>query len=172
MCDLPIQCSRHHSAAMQVWMVVLVCGQCLCVGSTLKACWYTWVGSSTSLVSNTTCFWHHCVSTTHTVHHNHNHRHMCMCKDCAQELAKQTSKCPICRNTIESLLHIKVQRRGRRSSSKKDSSKSLESSKEHSSSKGEQGGGTPAAPERQPSARHSHGGNPNPAGAGAASAVV
>lgn len=46
-------------------------------------------------------------------------RHMCMCKDCAQELAKQTSKCPICRNTVESLLHIKVQRRGRRNSSKK-----------------------------------------------------
>ncbi|KAK9823998.1 hypothetical protein WJX72_006880 [[Myrmecia] bisecta] len=35
-------------------------------------------------------------------------RHMCMCRDCAQELRKQTSKCPICRNQVESLLHIKV----------------------------------------------------------------
>jgi Zinc finger, C3HC4 type (RING finger) len=33
-------------------------------------------------------------------------RHMCMCHECAQELRKQTSKCPICRNHVESLLHI------------------------------------------------------------------
>ncbi len=31
-----------------------------------------------------------------------------MCHECAQELRKQTSKCPICRNQVESLLHIKV----------------------------------------------------------------
>ncbi|PRW34052.1 putative E3 ubiquitin- ligase LOG2 isoform B [Chlorella sorokiniana] len=35
-------------------------------------------------------------------------RHMCMCHECAQELRKQTSKCPICRNQVESLLHIKM----------------------------------------------------------------
>ncbi|KAK9788571.1 hypothetical protein WJX73_002760 [Symbiochloris irregularis] len=35
-------------------------------------------------------------------------RHMCMCHECAQELRKQTSKCPICRNHVESLLHIKM----------------------------------------------------------------
>ena len=34
-----------------------------------------------------------------------------MCHECAQELRKQTSKCPICRNQVESLLHIKVRRR-------------------------------------------------------------
>ncbi len=34
----------------------------------------------------------------------------CMCHECAQELRKQTSKCPICRNQVESLLHIKVSR--------------------------------------------------------------
>ena len=32
----------------------------------------------------------------------------CMCHECAQELRKQTSKCPICRNQVESLLHIKM----------------------------------------------------------------
>ena len=31
-----------------------------------------------------------------------------MCHECAQELRKQTSKCPICRNQVESLLHIKM----------------------------------------------------------------
>ncbi|KAK9836425.1 hypothetical protein WJX74_000180 [Apatococcus lobatus] len=39
-------------------------------------------------------------------------RHMCMCHECAQELRKQTSKCPICRNQVESLLHIGMSRRG------------------------------------------------------------
>lgn len=38
-------------------------------------------------------------------------RHMCMCHECAKELRKQTSKCPICRNHVESLLHIKMQQR-------------------------------------------------------------
>mmetsp|Transcript_4725 Transcript_4725/g.10220 ORF Transcript_4725/g.10220 Transcript_4725/m.10220 type:complete len:389 (+) Transcript_4725:200-1366(+) len=35
-------------------------------------------------------------------------RHMCMCHTCATALKTQTNKCPICRNTIESLLHIKI----------------------------------------------------------------
>ena len=34
-------------------------------------------------------------------------RHMCMCGDCATELRKQTSKCPICRDTVDSMLEIK-----------------------------------------------------------------
>eukprot|EP00891_Asterochloris_glomerata_P009535 jgi/Astpho2/9535/fgenesh1_pg.00146_%23_2_t len=38
-------------------------------------------------------------------------RHMCMCNECAQELRKQTSRCPICRNHVESLLHIKMQKK-------------------------------------------------------------
>ncbi|KAK9905555.1 hypothetical protein WJX75_002064 [Coccomyxa subellipsoidea] len=38
-------------------------------------------------------------------------RHLCMCHDCAQELRKQTSKCPICRNHVNSLLHIKMTQR-------------------------------------------------------------
>lgn len=37
-------------------------------------------------------------------------RHMCMCGDCATELRKQTSKCPICREQVDSLLHIKMQK--------------------------------------------------------------
>lgn len=41
-------------------------------------------------------------------------RHMCLCSDCASELRKQTSKCPICRNNIESLLHIKISKEGQR----------------------------------------------------------
>jgi hypothetical protein len=35
-------------------------------------------------------------------------RHMCMCHECAQELRKQTSKCPICREHVESLLYIRM----------------------------------------------------------------
>ena len=35
-------------------------------------------------------------------------RHMCMCHGCANALKTQTNKCPICRNEIESLLHIKI----------------------------------------------------------------
>ncbi|GFR41158.1 hypothetical protein Agub_g1822 [Astrephomene gubernaculifera] len=35
-------------------------------------------------------------------------RHMCMCHGCASALKTQTNKCPICRNEIESLLHIKI----------------------------------------------------------------
>uniref|UniRef100_A0A7R9VMS5 RING-type E3 ubiquitin transferase n=1 Tax=Chlamydomonas euryale TaxID=1486919 RepID=A0A7R9VMS5_9CHLO len=35
-------------------------------------------------------------------------RHMCMCHGCADELKTQTNKCPICRNVISSLLHIKI----------------------------------------------------------------
>lgn len=35
-------------------------------------------------------------------------RHMCMCEACARELQRQqVSRCPICRDIIESLLHIK-----------------------------------------------------------------
>lgn len=39
-------------------------------------------------------------------------RHMCMCQECAAALKTQTNKCPICRMEIESLLHIKIQRKG------------------------------------------------------------
>ncbi|MEW5309992.1 MAG: hypothetical protein WDW38_001829 [Sanguina aurantia] len=35
-------------------------------------------------------------------------RHMCMCHGCASALKNQTNKCPICRNEIESLLHIRI----------------------------------------------------------------
>jgi hypothetical protein len=34
-------------------------------------------------------------------------RHMCLCKACADALRSQTNKCPICREPMESLLHIK-----------------------------------------------------------------
>ncbi len=33
-------------------------------------------------------------------------RHMCMCDECAQELRKQTHKCPICRIHVRLLLRI------------------------------------------------------------------
>lgn len=39
-------------------------------------------------------------------------RHMCMCQPCASALKTQTNKCPICREEIGSLLHIKIQRKG------------------------------------------------------------
>ncbi|KAF8018159.1 hypothetical protein BT93_H3145 [Corymbia citriodora subsp. variegata] len=35
-------------------------------------------------------------------------RHMCMCSECAKELRLQSNKCPICRQLIEELLEIKV----------------------------------------------------------------
>ena len=36
-------------------------------------------------------------------------RHMCMCSECANQLRFRTNKCPICRETVDSLLHIKLQ---------------------------------------------------------------
>lgn len=35
-------------------------------------------------------------------------RHHCMCRECADNLKKQTNKCPVCRNVITSLLNITV----------------------------------------------------------------
>ncbi|KAI9141039.1 zinc finger, C3HC4 type-domain-containing protein [Paraphysoderma sedebokerense] len=35
-------------------------------------------------------------------------RHLCLCKDCADQLRKQSQKCPICRQDFHSLLHIKL----------------------------------------------------------------
>ena len=35
-------------------------------------------------------------------------RHMCMCHACAQALRAQSSRCPICRHHVESLLHIRL----------------------------------------------------------------
>lgn len=49
-------------------------------------------------------------------------RHMCLCSECAGELRKQTSKCPICRNNIESLLHIKISKEGRKQAQAQSSS--------------------------------------------------
>ena len=34
-------------------------------------------------------------------------RHMCLCIDCSQIVRMQTNKCPICRTTVSSFLHIK-----------------------------------------------------------------
>lgn len=34
-------------------------------------------------------------------------RHLCLCKDCAIELQKHTPKCPVCREPIQQLLHLK-----------------------------------------------------------------
>ena len=39
-------------------------------------------------------------------------RHMCMCRACAGELRRQSSRCPICRVHVESLLHIPMARGG------------------------------------------------------------
>ncbi|KAJ0670948.1 putative transcription factor C2H2 family [Helianthus annuus] len=38
-------------------------------------------------------------------------RHMCMCSGCAKVLRFQTNRCPICRQTVERLLEIKVNNR-------------------------------------------------------------
>uniref|UniRef100_A0A061S626 RING-type E3 ubiquitin transferase n=1 Tax=Tetraselmis sp. GSL018 TaxID=582737 RepID=A0A061S626_9CHLO len=38
-------------------------------------------------------------------------RHMCMCSECAQQLRHRTNRCPICREVVESLLHIKLKSR-------------------------------------------------------------
>lgn len=35
-------------------------------------------------------------------------RHMCLCDECAESLRKQTNKCPICRESVQSLLRINV----------------------------------------------------------------
>ncbi|KAL9161522.1 hypothetical protein ABFS82_07G026400 [Erythranthe guttata] len=35
-------------------------------------------------------------------------RHMCMCSGCAKALRLQSNKCPICRETIEAVLEIKI----------------------------------------------------------------
>ncbi|KAK4537947.1 hypothetical protein CDCA_CDCA15G3972 [Cyanidium caldarium] len=34
-------------------------------------------------------------------------RHMCLCAECAQRLRFQSNRCPICRNVVDSLLHIR-----------------------------------------------------------------
>eukprot|EP00873_Tetraselmis_striata_P026561 jgi/Tetstr1/446825/TSEL_034305.t1 len=43
-------------------------------------------------------------------------RHMCMCSECANMLRHRTNRCPICRETVESLLHIKLQSKSAASS--------------------------------------------------------
>eukprot|EP00944_MAST-04C_sp_MAST-4C-sp1_P008733 g8733.t1 len=35
-------------------------------------------------------------------------RHMCLCRSCAETLRKQTNKCPICREPVQSLLYINI----------------------------------------------------------------
>jgi E3 ubiquitin-protein ligase MGRN1 len=35
-------------------------------------------------------------------------RHMCLCHDCAEALRKQTNKCPICREPVQSLMRISI----------------------------------------------------------------
>lgn len=35
-------------------------------------------------------------------------RHMCLCHECAESLRKQTNKCPICRESVQSLLRINI----------------------------------------------------------------
>ncbi|GFZ14090.1 RING/U-box superfamily protein [Actinidia rufa] len=37
-------------------------------------------------------------------------RHMCMCSECAKALRLQSNKCPICRQPIEELIEIKIDR--------------------------------------------------------------
>ncbi|KAF0892920.1 hypothetical protein E2562_019573 [Oryza meyeriana var. granulata] len=39
-------------------------------------------------------------------------RHMCMCTECAKVLRYQTNRCPICRQPVERLLEIKVNKKG------------------------------------------------------------
>lgn len=36
-------------------------------------------------------------------------RHMCLCSECAEELRKSSSTCPICRTCVEALLQIRVE---------------------------------------------------------------
>lgn len=40
-------------------------------------------------------------------------RHLCMCTECAQEMRKESNRCPICREQMTSLLTIKVSRNKR-----------------------------------------------------------
>jgi len=35
-------------------------------------------------------------------------RHMCLCHECAETLRKQTNKCPICREPVQSLMRISI----------------------------------------------------------------
>ena len=41
-------------------------------------------------------------------------RHLCLCHTCAQEWRRQSSKCPICRMNVESLLRIRIKQRSSR----------------------------------------------------------
>jgi E3 ubiquitin-protein ligase MGRN1 len=40
-------------------------------------------------------------------------RHMCLCHECAESLRKQTNKCPICRESVQSLLRINIEPDGK-----------------------------------------------------------